>query len=258
MSVAKHKLQVTDLSLSFNGVAAISDVTMHVDSGFTGLIGPNGAGKTTLLNAISGFVKASAGSIDLEGRPITNMRPDAVARAGVGRTFQTPRLVNHLSLRDNVLLGLDGRRSLLRQAGDLLRAKAYEAEAREEADAFIAALGLHPRVRADSLPLPSRKVVEIARAVISRPSLLLLDEPAAGLSSSDVARVIGPLTELVATMNIAVLIIEHDIAFISQLCQRLVALHLGRIVADGTPLEVANNRTVVEAYLGGRHVPVDD
>ena len=245
-------LALRELAVSFGGNQVLRGVDLDVPPGFTGLVGPNGAGKTTVFNVVSGYVHAAAGSVELDGRSLLEVAPDAVARRGVGRTFQTPKLVAGISVVENVMLGLDGRAGPLEHLRAVLGSRRVSGPARTAALNLLERFGIASRAEEDakSLPLATQKIVEVARALIARPRLVLLDEPAAGLGAEDVEAMVGPLIDLAADSEIAVVIIEHDLALVSRLCPRLAVLHQGGVIALGTPAEVLAMPEVVDAYLG--------
>jgi branched-chain amino acid transport system ATP-binding protein len=245
-------LAVEGIRVSFGGNHVLEGVNLTVEHDFTGLIGPNGAGKTTLFNVISGYVKSSAGTIHIAGKDVTGASQTTVARRGVGRTFQTPKLIGDLTVLENVLLGIDGRASFFDQLRDgwlfAASARANRARAREVLEQF--ALGAVTDLEAGSLPLGSQKIVEVCRALVAGPSLLLLDEPAAGLGRDDVEQLVEPLRAWVAHHGTTVVIIEHDLELVTNLCDDVAVLHLGTIIARGTPAECMRHPDVIEAYLG--------
>lgn len=234
-------LSVAGLRVSFGGNLVLDHVDLVVEPGFTGLLGPNGAGKTTLINAITGYVPARADSLQLLSSDLRDRKPVDVARLGVARTFQTPRIVGDLTVIDNVLVGAESSGSRL---------------GRQQATAAVKDLlcrfGLEDlaHVPAASVPLAMLKLVELLRAISSDPKLLLLDEPAAGLTVDEVEGLIQPLQTFVAERHTAVVIIEHDLDLISRLCDRAYVLNFGSILASGTPDEVLTRPDVVSAYLG--------
>jgi branched-chain amino acid transport system ATP-binding protein len=240
-------LSITDLHVSFGGNTVLNGVDLDLTPGFMGLVGPNGAGKTTLFNVITGYVRPSSGTIRLRGHDVTATSAARIARAGVSRTFQRPHLVPDLSVLDNVMLGVDGRP---RMRGRQQRDRAIE---------FLDTFGLSPVMRreASALPLALQKVAEVARALMSEPSVLLLDEPAAGLSAEDVEHLVSPLMAAVADSPTAVLIIEHDIELVSRVCQSMTVLNFGHLIATGTPAEVLQLPEVVHAYLGAGFASID-
>ena len=244
MSVEQPLLAVEDVHVRFGGNQVLRGVSLQVEAGFMGLIGPNGAGKTTLLNVVSGYVAPEEGRVLLSGDPITRLRPHQVAGRGVARTFQTPKLVRELTVLENVMLGLDGRAGWFR-GGRRSRSADRAAQLLE----FFGMSAWRDR-EASSLPLSSQKVVEVARALVANPRVVLLDEPAAGLGVEDVDRLIRPLQRHAEEHSLAVLIIEHDIELISHLCPRIAVLDFGKVIAEGRPIEVLELPDVVRAYLG--------
>ena len=244
-------LCVEGVTVSFGGNHVLTGIDLNVGAGFTGLIGPNGAGKTTLFNVVSGYVRPSSGRVSLGRHDITGASQTRVARLGVGRTFQTPKLVGDLSVLDNVLIGLDGRTSLYAQVREAIvpaGADRTRRQARTMLDRF--ALGRFADTTAGSLPLGSQKIVEVCRALITEPVLVLLDEPAAGLGSEDVVQLVEPLRAWVGEHGIAVVIIEHDLELVTDLCDDVAVLHLGSIISRGTPHACTSDPRVIEAYLG--------
>lgn len=240
-------LSLRNLLVRFGGNTVLHDVDLDVGTGFTGLLGPNGAGKTTIFNAVTGYVTPQSGTVALGGADITGVRATTVAKRGIARTFQTPRLVLDLPVFANVLLGLDGRGTL--------RGRAARARTTEIIDAF--GLGGLARKQAGDVPLASQKVVEVARAFVSAPTLVLLDEPAAGLSAADVDALVRPLLDIARGSGTSVCIIEHDVELVARLCERVAILHLGRTLAAGPPTEVLARADVLDAYLGAGFAAVD-
>ena len=247
-------LDVTTATVRFGGVAAISELTIHHDGGgVVGLIGPNGAGKTTLLNALSGAIRLTAGRLRLDGHDLTHLAPHRIARLGISRTFQNLQVFGSLSVLDNVLLPRMARGWPMALA-DVVRLPAarrrIDAE-REYAHELLTSVGIagYARQPAASLPYGLQRRVEIARALAGDPSLILLDEPLAGLSRSESA----DLTELFATVagdGITVLLVEHDVASVMSVSSRVIVLDHGKLLADGTPGQVSEDPAVRVAYLG--------
>ena len=247
-------LQVDRLARSFGGVHAVDGVTFQIGEGEVhGLIGPNGAGKTTVINLISGLLLPGAGTIVLGGRTIHGLPPHRIAAAGITRTFQNIRLFPDLSARDNVLVGahLSRRPSFVAQML-MLRASAVEtrvADARVET--LLTRVGLAERAdeKARNLSYGEQRRVEIARALAPTPRLLLLDEPTAGMNPVEVQS-IATLIRNVAAAGHSVLLVEHNVALVMRVCDRITVLNFGRVIADGEPAEIARHPDVISAYLG--------
>ena len=245
----RRSLVATGLAISFGGVRAVADVSFTAESGrVTSVIGPNGAGKSTLLNLLSGFYRADAGAIALGDRQLAGLPAHAVARAGIARSFQTSQLFAGLSVADNVLVALRGHRLggffpwAPRRAG---RAERRFADSLLD---FVGCTGASDRP-AEDLPHVEKRLVEIARALAQRPSVLLLDEPAAGLGERDKARLAALLRRIAAT-GVAVVLVEHDMSLVMELSDRVVVLDAGRCIAVGSPAAVQSDPVVIKAYLG--------
>jgi branched-chain amino acid transport system ATP-binding protein len=233
-------LKVEGLSKSFRGLRAVRDVSFEVPAGeIVGLIGPNGAGKTTCFNLIAGTFPADAGAIRFEGRPIHGLRPDRICAAGIGRTFQIVKPFAGLSVLDNVMVGA------------LLREKAPSA-ARALSIQTLEKLGLAAKrdELAASLTLPDRKRLEVARALATRPKLLLLDEVMAGLRPTECDQIVAVFRDLNRAEGLTILLIEHVMRAVMALAGRIVVLHHGEVIARGTPAEVVRDPAVLECYLG--------
>jgi branched-chain amino acid transport system ATP-binding protein len=233
-------LEVTDLSKNFRGLQAVSRVDFVVERGsITALIGPNGAGKTTIFNLLSGVHPPSSGRVVLDGQPITGLRPDQTCHAGIGRTFQVAKPFGDLSVRDNVAVGA-------------LKANRRVAQARREAEAILVLLGLAEQADkpAHSLTLPDRKRLEVAKALATRPKLLLLDEVMAGLRPSEIDQMVDMLRRLNADNGLTVLLIEHVMRAVMALSGSVVVLNYGKVIARGRPEQVVRDPQVLECYLG--------
>jgi branched-chain amino acid transport system ATP-binding protein len=226
----------------FGGLAAVSNVDFHVNKGEAfGLIGPNGAGKTTLFNVISASLSTTSGTIRFKGEKITGLKPYKICRMGVARTFQTVKIFPDLPVISNVILGL--------HFGML--AKLSSAEKKQKAAEYLEFVGLSKMMMAPAkdLTLANQKRLEVARALATNPELLLLDELMAGLTHTEVAQAI----ELVARIRkrgITIIMIEHVMTAIMSVCERIMVLHHGEKIAEGTPKEVATSKKVIEIYLG--------
>jgi ABC-type branched-subunit amino acid transport system ATPase component/ABC-type branched-subunit amino acid transport system permease subunit len=246
-------LRVERARKQFGGLVAVNNLSFEIHQGeILGLIGPNGAGKSTTFSLISGALPLTAGSVSLRGEAIGNAPPWRIARLGLGRTFQHVKLIGQMSVLDNVALGayLRGRSGVVRAALKLDRAE--EAGVRAEAARAIARVGLTPQMfdPAGSLPLGKQRIVEIARALAADPTLLLLDEPAAGLRFRE-KQELATLLRALQKEGMTILLVEHDMEFVMGLTDRLVVMDFGEKLAEGVPAEIQKNPAVREAYLGG-------
>jgi branched-chain amino acid transport system ATP-binding protein/branched-chain amino acid transport system permease protein len=252
---ASQPLSLRGIALSFGSVRAIDGLDLDVAPGrIHGLIGPNGSGKTTTLNVISGYYAAKAGTMTLGTIALPPGRPATRAACGIARTFQTPRVIGEASVLENVMIGgsIEGQASLVEAMLSLPRSRSDERMLAAKARALLAAVGLDGvgDVRADRLQHSELRFVEIARALMLDPDLLLLDEPAAGLSNDEIAR-LGELIRAIAARGTGVLLVEHHADLIFDICDQVTVLNLGRTLAAGTPAEIRIHREVVSAYLGG-------
>jgi branched-chain amino acid transport system ATP-binding protein len=248
-------LHVQALEKRFGGVMALTDYSLEAHEGnVVGIIGPNGAGKTTVFNLLSGVVPPSSGSIIFANQDVTGMRPDQRARQGIARTFQNIRLFHGLSVLDNVRCAMDMRlgkgffSSVFHFPGYLRSEKAMISMATEQ----LERLGLLPVAGelAGNLPYGLQRRVEIARALATRPRLLLLDEPAAGLNSNESAELVDVIQTIHRENPLAVLLVEHDMSVVMKLCQRIQVLNQGQVLMEGSPDLVRSDQRVVDAYLG--------
>jgi ABC-type branched-subunit amino acid transport system ATPase component len=244
-------LSVRHLGKQFGGLWALRDVELHVEPGqIRGLIGPNGAGKTTLLNIIGGAITPSTGTVDFSGRSIIGRRPHEVAALGIARTFQHLTLFGGMTVLENVMVGLHCRLSgpLSWRRVALNSETAACRAARELLEAFE--LDKIADDDVNGLSIAQRRRVELARALAVKPIMLLLDEPAAGLSVSDLAGLIATLRFLREQEGMSILLVEHVMDFVMEVCDRLTVLDFGEVLADGTPVEIRRHPRVIEAYLG--------
>jgi len=248
------ELSLRGITLSFGAVRAIDGLDLDLRPGEVhGLIGPNGSGKTTTLNAICGFAIPQSGTVRVGDAPLPMGAAPLRAAAGIGRTFQTPRIVGEASVIDNVMIGgtILGRATLLETLLTLPRHRRNEAALQDRAMAALRVVGLEglASVRADRLQHSELRFVEIARAMMPTPRFLLLDEPAAGLSATEIER-LGQLVTAISRQGTGVLLVEHHADLIFSVCDRVTVLNLGQILATGTPADIRAHRDVVEAYLG--------
>lgn len=250
----RQRLQLSGILLAFGGLKAIDGLDLVVEPGEVhGLIGPNGSGKTTTLNVISGYYKPQQGEIALGDMPLAAGRPVGRAAEGICRTFQTPRVIGEETVLENVMVGgtLAGRASFVEALLCLPRARADERRIKVTAMQALTAVGLDSLadIRADRLQHSELRFLEIARALMLHPRLLLLDEPAAGLSVQEIQR-LGALIKAISREGVAVLLVEHHADLIFDICDRVTVLNLGRMLAHGTPAEIRVHKEVVSAYLG--------
>jgi branched-chain amino acid transport system ATP-binding protein len=240
----------------FAGIRAIDGISFDVDAGeIVGIIGPNGAGKTTLFDCISGFTPLAAGEITLLGRPITSLRAAERAQLGLGRSFQDARLFPELTVEETIAIALERfveSRSVLMAAFHLPPAYESEQHVAARIDELVELLGLEPFRRAfvRELSTGTRRIVDLACLVAHRPAVILLDEPSSGIAQREVEALVPVVRRLRDEMGASLLIVEHDIPFVSSVANRLIALDLGRVIATGAPADVLSHADVVESYLG--------
>jgi branched-chain amino acid transport system ATP-binding protein len=234
-------LEANGLNKSFGGLAAVSQVDFYVDEGeILGLIGPNGAGKTTLFNLISGAIQMDAGTVVFDGKRISGMKPNQICRLGVGRSFQAAKNFAGMPVRQNVMMG-----ALFGKKG---QTNAQASKTVDEVLDFVGLSELRDKMVPD-IPLAYQKRLEVARALATKPKLLMLDEMMAGLNPSEVSEAMELVTKI-RKSGITIIMIEHVMKAIMSICDRIVVLHHGAKIAEGTPQEISTSKTVIEVYLG--------
>jgi branched-chain amino acid transport system ATP-binding protein len=255
--------EVENLTIRFGGLTAVDDVTMNVDEGeIVGLIGPNGAGKTTVFNLVTGVYTPTSGQIRFRGQSLLGLKPNQIAKLGIVRTFQNIRLFKSLSVYENVRTA-GHLRVPYRLADAMLhtsRFDACEVDTHEDALRLLDMVGLLSRKDeiASSLPYGLQRRLEIARALATRPKLLLLDEPAAGMNPQECVDLIEFIRDVRRDFDTTIFIIEHHMDVIMNICERMYVLNFGKLLAHGTPQEIQENPSVIEAYLGEAQTDVED
>ena len=248
-------LEMKDVVKQFGGLTAVSNMSFHVDEGeIYGVIGPNGAGKTTIFNLITGVYQVTEGDVIFNGQSIEGKKPYQIINLGIARTFQNIRLFTGMTVLENILVGVHDRMKsgLLASIIHTASQQKEEKEAREEAMKLLAFVGLDKDADrlATELPYGKQRKLEIARAMATKPKLILLDEPAAGMNDSETAALTELIINIREKFGITIVLIEHDMQLVMSLCDRVMVVNFGKKLAEGVPDEVQNNSQVIEAYLG--------
>lgn len=254
-TAAKRLLDLKDVSIVFGGLRAVSNLNMHIDEGeLVGLIGPNGAGKTTAFNMITGVYEPTEGQVHFDGQLVNGHKSYQVTQMGMARTFQNIRLFSELSVLDNVKIAFN-MHVKYNLAEAVVRDKLYFHEEEYVTEKALELLEIfhlekHANDIAKNLPYGEQRRLEIARALAAKPKLLLLDEPAAGMNPQETQQLLQMIRWIRKEFDLTILLIEHDMSLVMNVCERIYVLDYGKIIASGTPDEIKNNKQVVEAYLG--------
>ena len=255
MTKTKELLKATDVSMVFGGLSAVSDLNLYIRAGeLVGLIGPNGAGKTTAFNLFTGVYRPTTGDITLRGKSIVGLAPYQITARGIARTFQNIRLFGELSVLDNVKIAYHSHMNygLLEAVLRVGRYRAEERKLEEEAMRLLEIFRLSDSAqeKAKNLPYGAQRRLEIARALAAQPALLLLDEPAAGMNPQETQELMEMIRWVRREFGITILLIEHDMALVMGICERIYVLEYGAVIASGAPAEIRSNPEVIRAYLG--------
>lgn len=248
-------LKVENLQLSFGGLIAVNNVNLEIkERELVGLIGPNGAGKTSFFNLLTGVYLPSGGNIYLEGKDISKLKTHNRVSLGISRTFQNIRLFKNLSVLDNVRISIDQKKdyNIFDAIFRTKRFRKIENDIAYESLNILKLFNLEDKAynRADSLSYGNQRKLEIARALATKPKIILLDEPAAGMNPNETKELMEIISKIKDNFNISVLLIEHDMELVMGICERIYVLNFGQIIATGKPVEIQNNKEVIKAYLG--------
>lgn len=243
-------LKLENINKKFGGIVTAKNICMEARAGeIHGLIGPNGAGKTTMMNLISGIYPVDGGKIFFDGRDITNIPAHLRARLGIGRTFQTPRFLHRSNIRDNLMLGVDAHAGIGHWAS-FLGLHAYDFQKELEELMEMAGFSLRWDDDISSIPFGQQKLLEIVRSLLMHPKMILVDEPAAGLTTGEIKNAKKLLSHAAKEKNVSILLIEHQMDLVMTICDTIDVLVFGEIVAEGRADEIVSNPLVIEAYLG--------
>lgn len=249
-------LKVENLSISFGGLQAVKNFNITINENeLVGLIGPNGAGKTTVFNLLSGIYKPTSGVIYLCDQDVTRLKTFQRVKKGIARTFQNIRLFKQLTVLDNVKVGFNHQMKYS-PLSSIFRLKSFWNEERkidEEAEDLLAVFGLEDvkEEYAENLPYGKQRKLEIARALATNPKLLILDEPAAGMNPKETEELMETIKIVKEKFKVSILLIEHDMKLVMGICEKIIVLNYGQVIAEGTPNQIQNNEDVITAYLGG-------
>ena len=252
--MAEQYISMDNLAVGYNGKALIHDICIGIEKGeIVALIGPNGAGKTTLFKVITGIYTPTEGTVVINGQESTGRKPHEIVQMGFARTFQNIRLFSRMTVMENVMMAMHCRTTanVFSILINTRKKKAEDKKTKEEAERLLKMMNLYEK-RFDfpsSLPYGAQRKLEIARALATQPELLLLDEPAAGMNEQETQELLQIVRQL-KDAGYTILLIEHDMKFVMNICERIYVLDHGELIAEGTPVEIGNNERVIEAYLG--------